>query len=266
MTERDWYTWHHDYDEPGTALARRLAAVQDQIGTALDAAPPGPLHAISLCAGQGRDLIGALAGHPRRDDVSARLVELDPRNADAARAAAEAAGLPRVEVVTGDAALTDQYAGMVPAYLVLVCGVFGNMTDDDVRRTIGYCTQLCAHGGTVVWTRGRWEPDLVPQICDWFAGCDFELLWVSDPAQGWGAGAHRFAAAPASLERGARMFSFSGHHPRTGPDRDRSLRDLDPERTGLPAPATARPARQARPPARFPTAFPRSTRRSGSAS
>ena len=284
VTERDWYTWHHDYDEPGTALARRLAAVQDQIRTALDAAPPGPLHAVSLCAGQGRDLIGALAGHPRRDDVSARLVELDPRNAAAARAAAEAAGLPRVEVVTGDAALTDHYAGMVPAYLVLVCGVFGNMTDDDVRRTIGYCTQLCAHGGTVVWTRGRWEPDLVPQICDWFADRGFELGWVSDPAQGWGAGAHRFTGTPVPLERGARMFTFTGHHPRTGPDRHRPLRDLhpertgraprrqatsprrSPERTGLPARRTARPARQARPPGRFPAAFPRSTRRSGSAS
>ena len=79
VAERDWYTWHHDYDEPGTALAQRLAAVQDQIRAALDAAPPGPLHAISLCAGQGRDLIGALARHPRRDDVSARLVELEAR-------------------------------------------------------------------------------------------------------------------------------------------------------------------------------------------
>ena len=302
VTERDWYTWHHDYDAPSTALAQRLAAVQDQIRTALDAAPPGPLRAISLCAGQGRDLIGALAGHPRRDDVSARLVELDPRNAAVARAAAEAEGLSRVEVVTGDAALTDQYAGMVPAYLVLVCGVFGNMTDDDVHCTIGYCTQLCAYGGTVVWTRGRWEPDLVPQICDWFADRGFELGWVSDPVEGWGAGAHRFTEAPVPLERGARMFTFTGHHPRTGPDRDRPLRAFHPERTGcvprrhppaappersrwahgyvltypvrhrLPARArlrarpTARPAGQARPPGRFPAAFPRSTRRSGSVS
>ena len=42
VTERDWYTWHHDYDEPGSDLAQRLAAVQDQIRVALDAAPPGP--------------------------------------------------------------------------------------------------------------------------------------------------------------------------------------------------------------------------------
>jgi hypothetical protein len=60
VTERDWYTWHDDYDDPATALARRLAAVQEQIRLTLDAAPPGPLAAISLCAGQGRDLLGVL--------------------------------------------------------------------------------------------------------------------------------------------------------------------------------------------------------------
>jgi hypothetical protein len=223
VTERDWYTWHRDYDSPGTALGRRLAAVQAQIRVALDAAKPGPLCAISLCAGQGRDLIGALAGHPRQHDVRARLVELDPRNADAARQAAQAAGLPEVEVVTGDAALTDAYAGMTPADLVLVCGVFGNMTDADIERTVGYCTQLCARDGTVVWTRGRWAPDLLPQICDWFAGRGFDELWVSDPAEGWGAAAHRFTGTPDPLEPGARMFTFRGHYPRTGPPRRLSL-------------------------------------------
>ena len=72
---------------------------------------------------QGRDLIEVLAAHPRRDDVRARLVELDARNAAFARGAAGAAGLGQVEVVTGDAALTDHYRDVVPAELVLVCGV-----------------------------------------------------------------------------------------------------------------------------------------------
>jgi Putative methyltransferase len=222
VSERDWYSWHRDYDRPGTVLARRLAAVQQQIQIALDAAPPGPLPAVSLCAGQGRDLIAVLARHPRRGDVTARLVELDPRNAEAARLAAGAAGLPQVEVVTGDAALTDHYVGLAPAYLVVACGVFGNMTDEDVERTVGYCTQLCAHGGTVVWTRGRWEPDLLPQICDWFAARGFEPLWVSDPAEPWGAAAHRFAGTPAPLQRGARMFTFTAHDSRTGPPRHKN--------------------------------------------
>jgi hypothetical protein len=240
VTERDWYTWHDDYDKPATMLARRLAAVQEQIRVALDQAKPGALRAISLCAGQGRDLIGALASHPRQHDVRARLVELDPRNAAVARQAAEAADLPRVEVVTGDAALTDAYAEMTPADLVLVCGVFGNTTDADIKRTVGYCTQLCARDGTVVWTRGRWSPDLLPQICDWFAGRGFDELWVSDPAEGWGAAAHRFTGTPDPLEEGARMFTFRGHDPGTGPDRH--LFSLSTERTLV----RARPPRSPR--------------------
>jgi hypothetical protein len=196
VTEMDWHAWHDDYDKPGTPLAARLAAVQDQIRVALDAAPPGPLHAISLCAGQGRDLIGVLPRHPRRDDVTGRPVEIDPRNAAAAREAAEAAGLPGVEVVTADAALTDQYAGMVPAYLVLACGMFGHLTDDDVRRTIGFCTQLCAHGGTVIWTRQRGEPDLVPRIRDWFTEDGFEPGLGVRPGTGLGGGRAPFHGKP----------------------------------------------------------------------
>lgn len=209
VAERDWYAWHDAYDDPGTALAQRLTAVQDQIRLALDTAPEGPLRAISICAGQGRDLVGVLADHPRRADVTARLVELDPRNADIARQAARAADLPRVEVVTGDAALTDQYAGLVPADLVLACGIFGNVPDEDIKRAVGYCTQLCAQGGTVLWTRRRdRHPALFAQICAWFAAAGFTPLWISAPAAPFGAAAHRFTAPPSPLEPGARMFTF----------------------------------------------------------
>jgi Putative methyltransferase len=219
VAERDWYAWHAPYDDPDSGLSRRLSWVQDRVRAALDAAPPGPLRVISLCAGQGADLIGPLSEHPRRDDVTARLVELDPRNADVARRLAAAAGLDRLEVVLGDAALTSQYADLVPADLVLVCGVFGNITNADVERVIGYCTQLCAAGGTVIWTRGRWEPDLVPQVCAWFEERGFERVWLSGPGYGQCCGAHRFTASPVPLERDAVMFRFSDHDVHRGPDR-----------------------------------------------
>lgn len=209
-TGRDWVAWHDAYDDPQTPLAQRLVAVQARITEALDQAPPGPVRAISICAGQGRDLIGVLAVHPRGRDVIARLVELEPRNAAAARRLAADAGLTQVEVVTGDAAQADAYAGLVPAGLVLACGVFGNITDEDVARTIRYCAGLCAAGGTVVWTRARRQPDLVPQICDWFAAEGFELLGVSAPGTRWGVGAHRFAGTPTPLPAGQRMFTFVG--------------------------------------------------------
>ena len=213
----DWYAWHDDYDQPGSALSRRLTELRLRIGEALDQAPPGTLRVVSLCAGQGRDLIPVLAAHPRRDDVIACLVELDPRNAEVARAAAAAAGLSAVQVVVGDAALTDHYAGLVPANLVLVCGIFGNIVDADIRATVRHCAALCATGGTVFWTRHRREPDLVPTICNWFAEEGFTPVAVSSPADGVGVGVHRFTGRPRSLPAGVTMFEFVGHDRITRP-------------------------------------------------
>jgi hypothetical protein len=188
-----------------------LRVVRERIGIALDGSAPGPVRVASLCAGQGRDLLGVLADHPRRADVRALLVELDPENTAVARETARAAGLSGVEVVTGDAALTDHYVDLVPADLVLACGIFGNIGDDDIHRTIGFCASLCATGGTVVWTRHRNTPDRVPLICEWFEQSGFTRDWLSTPDTVFGVGAHRHTGAPHPLPRGETMFTFVGY-------------------------------------------------------
>ncbi|MGH9250784.1 MAG: hypothetical protein ACRD0W_14855 [Acidimicrobiales bacterium] len=143
-----WAQWHVDYDNPGSALARRLRVVQALLGRALDTAPPGPVRLLSLCAGQARDVLGVVPGHPRRNDVRARLVELDPDNAAAAREGIRRAGLDQIDVLAADAGTTDSAVGAVPADVVLLCGVFGNITDDDIEGTIRATPMLCASGAT----------------------------------------------------------------------------------------------------------------------
>ena len=234
MAERDWYDWHAPYSDPSSGLSLRLSWVQERIRVALDETPPGPIRLISMCAGQGHDVLGVLPDHPRRGDVTARLVELDPRNTEAARRLAAERGLGNVEIVTGDAALTSQYADLAPADVVLACGMFGNMTDANVERVISYCTQLCAAGGTVIWTRARSrvEPDgpaPVPQACAWFEERGFERVWVSDRGYEPCCGAHRFTAAPALLEPGATMFTF---RPFRAPGRGPA--DVMPGHVGVP--------------------------------
>ncbi|WP_049563385.1 class I SAM-dependent methyltransferase [Nonomuraea sp. SBT364] len=202
---RDWVSWHDDYDRPRSGLRRRLAVVQRAIRTALDS---GAERVVSLCAGQGRDLLPVLAAHPRRGRVRARLVELDERNARLAEERAPAG----VEVVCADAALTDAYAGAVPADLVLACGLFGNLSDADVRRTISALPQLCAPGATVVWTRHTHEPDLVPSICGWFEESGFDRAALETAE--FGVGVHRYAGPPTPLRPGERMFTFFPQGPR----------------------------------------------------
>jgi hypothetical protein len=211
MTGMDWQAWHDEYDDPRSPLARRLRVVRERVRAALDVAPPGPLRLVSLCAGQGRDVVDAPAGHPRRTDVRARLVELDPRNCAYAERSAAGAGLDLVDVVTGDASRPGHYRDLVPADVVLVCGVFGNITDEDVARVIGLLPAFCRTGGTVIWTRHRDEPDLVPRICRWFEKSGFAQVWLSEPGTGYGVGAHRFTAEPPPLPDGGPLFTFVGY-------------------------------------------------------
>jgi Methyltransferase domain len=210
MTHANWHSWHDAYDDPDSWQSRRLVTVRDRIRSALDSAPPGPLTVLAMVAGQGRDLIPELAVHPRRNDVTARLVELDERNTDIARAAAREAGLSNVDVVTGDAALTDHYLGMAPADLVLICGLFVHIADEDIQRVVRQGPALTKRGGRVIWTRDHGEPDLVAQICDWFAGEGFEKAWETGPEVMHAVVEHRSHRDPVPLAPGSTLFTFVG--------------------------------------------------------
>lgn len=207
---RDWVDWHRAYDQRGSSLHKRLMVVRQLVAEALDDMPNRrPTKVVSMCAGQGRDVIPVLARHPRRHDTDVRLVELDPRLAHNAHERARRAGLDRVEVVTADAGLTDAYAGAVPADLVLVCGVFGNVTDDDIAFTIEQLPQLCAEGATVIWTRNREPVDIIPKVRQWFAAAGFgELALVTPPGVTFAVGAHRLLGTPSRLTPGVRLFEF----------------------------------------------------------
>jgi hypothetical protein len=211
MTGSAWLRWHDRYDEPGSSLQRRLARVRARVSAALDACPPGQVRVLSMCAGQGLDLIPVLAVHRRRTDVRALLVELDPANAAAARVAVRAAGLRQVTVTTGDAALTSAYADVVPVGVALVCGVFGNISDGDVRGTVHALPMLLRPGATVIWTRHRGEPDLTPAIRGWLADAGFtEAGFDTEPGYLYGVGTHVLTGPPQPFSPQIRLFRFEG--------------------------------------------------------
>ena len=197
---RDWVAWHELYDDPSSVLSARLRLVQAQLADALDRAPAGPVRLLSLCAGQGRDVTGVLPTHPRRDDVSAVLIEANAENAETARRNAAAAGLPQVEVREADASRPSGYADVLPADVLLLCGIFGNVSDADIQRTIAAAPALSAPGATVIWTRHRRPPDLTPTVRTWFREAGFaEVSFISPedaPRTAVGAGRlHRAAAS-----------------------------------------------------------------------
>ena len=99
----------------------------------------------SVCAGDGRDVLGALALRPDVADADVTMLEIDP--VLAARAWQQAADLhpapgstcgwrtPEIPLPT---------LGAVPADIVLLVGIFGNISDADLARTIAGGTPRCA--------------------------------------------------------------------------------------------------------------------------
>jgi hypothetical protein len=57
---RDWHAWHDEYDDPASSLSRRLVVVRRQVDAILRARP-GPTRLVSMCAGDGRDVLPVLA-------------------------------------------------------------------------------------------------------------------------------------------------------------------------------------------------------------
>jgi hypothetical protein len=202
-TGSHWVRWHEPYEDPTSPLSLRLRLVQSMVRGFLDAVPParpGPIRIVSMCAGQGRDVIDVVSTHPRVGEVSALLVELDPALVAFARDRAVAAGVAaHVRIVQGDASLCRWYEADVPADLVLVCGVFGNISPGDITRTIQALPGFCRIGSEVIWTRHRRPPDATPAIRADFAAAGFtELAFEAPDGYVLTVGRHRLDGGPDS--------------------------------------------------------------------
>ena len=214
VVSRDWQTWHREYDDPTSSLSRRLEVVRAQLRSVLEGAG-GPVRLLSLCAGDGRDTLPVLAASAV--DVSAVLVELDPVLAEAGRTSAVSLGLQGVEVRTADAGSTSCAEGAVPADVVMACGIFGNVTDSDVARTVATLPSLLAAGGHVIWTRGRrvpHDPTEVPgdpsePVRGLFVDAGFEeVAFVRPDDASFRVGVARWPHPGAPYKPDVRMFDF----------------------------------------------------------
>lgn len=213
---KDWLEWHSYYDDPDSSVSRRLAVVQRDLRRALAEAPDGEdgvLRLVSMCAGEGRDVLPVLAERRGVRPVSALLIEFDPVVSQRARAAADDSGLSGVEVRVADAGMTDTYLDLPPAHVLLVCSVFGNISYSDMRRTVATLPALLADGGLVIWTRaGRTghDPSLQVQAC--FLDHGFtEISFTATSDDAFRIGMHRVRGGPDDVRRpqpGRRMFSF----------------------------------------------------------
>jgi hypothetical protein len=202
----DWVDWHADYDDPGSSLTRRLAVVRRRIEQTLTETRVDRV--LSLCAGDGRDILPVLAAQPRDRLPDTVLVESDPRLARAAVAAAtDAALVSAVRVVVGDAGDPTVFRAALPVDLLLLCGIFGNIAEPDIHRTIEAAPSMLAPGGTVIWTRGGSVPDRRNSVRAWFGAAGFTEIGFDGPPEHFGVGVARWGDGPRT-DLPETLFSF----------------------------------------------------------
>jgi hypothetical protein len=210
---KDWFEWHDLYNtEP--KLQQRLEIVRKYISYSLDNSPVRPIRVVSICAGDGRDLLGTLANHPRAKDVYARLVELNPQLVERGRATIESLGLTKqIEFINGDATSSANYEGAVPADIVIVCGVLGNLADqNELNRLLGNLSFLSRKGAFILWTRGHSNGVAYSETVRKYFGefgfeeINFQLTATRDMA----VGIHRYLGENVSVPKEQQLFVFSG--------------------------------------------------------
>ncbi|OUL20991.1 SAM-dependent methyltransferase [Nostoc sp. T09] len=210
---KDWFEWHDLYNtEP--KLQQRLEIVREYITYSLDASPAGRIRVVSVCAGDGRDLLGTLANHPRSQDVYARLVELNPNLVERGKATIESLGLAKqIEFINGDATISANYVGAVPADIVIVCGVFGNLADEaELKRLLDNLSFLSKQGAFVIWTRGDTNGIRYSEIArKVFQDYKFEEVKFKFTATGdMGVGINRYIGENLPAPKEQQLFVFSG--------------------------------------------------------
>jgi hypothetical protein len=206
----DWSSWHSEYENPDSELNARKRAVQKQVTSIARQSPPGPITVLSICGGQGRELIGALEHHDRQSDVRGRIVELDEENSAYARKWAQRAGLDKLEVVTGDASASSSYAGLPPVDLVVISGVFGHIDRADRQRLIAFLPQVCSTGARVVWTYFNWDQARTDEVRTDFKDRNFveESFEVLEGKFAFTITRNRLSASPLPFDPDTKLFTF----------------------------------------------------------
>ena len=141
------------------------------------------------------------------------LVELNPANVAEARRRAQAAGLDNLEVLEGDAGLSENYPSAGRASLVVVSGVFGQLSMEDVVRTITLLTEICKTGGSVIRTTYEVLSEKQVAIEGHFADHAFEQVGFElTSGKTYGVVQHRYRGEPQPLSHPARIFTYGSSH------------------------------------------------------
>ncbi|RBP48046.1 amino acid adenylation domain-containing protein [Roseimicrobium gellanilyticum] len=210
----DWTNWHQLYDA-GMGISARLRLVEEQLRAAVEACQPGPVRILSICAGDGRDIFGAFAGHPRSQDVHAVLIDTDAAGLQRAETWAVEAGMGgRIQTLCADATSGANYRGVTHADIVLVSGVLAHVSEASIPGLIQSLPMLLQTGGWLIWNRhlvlnrGSEHVSLLRDLLR-STGFKEEVYELTSP-KGFAVSSARYHGAMLPLDEQRVLFDFVG--------------------------------------------------------
>jgi hypothetical protein len=210
IRSKAWSGWpSRAYRKP--RFQERLQAVQEQFANCLEMATPGKVQVISICAGDGRDVIGTLRTHRRRNDVEAWLVELDLQSVSEGAEHATREGLAdSLHFLNADATDYTTYRDIAPADIVLACGVWGHVPAQERPGFVDALSQLCRPASMVLWTRGAAASrERLLEIESLFASPEWRCLRTTLTGdRHWAVASYRYLGPQKQLPKVGRIFNF----------------------------------------------------------
>ena len=207
--QRSWSDWHRMYQN-NEALKTRLDLVRQTLRAVLDARPSGRIRLVSICAGDGRDVLEVVATHPRRSDIEAWLLDSDAPSVARGLTAVASLGLARpVHFRRADAAAAQSYIDIVPADILLASGFIGRLTFGELEHFAACLPAFCNAGTELIWSRhvrGNQGVD-ISRVRELFRMHQFdERAFAIASTNGYAVGWQRFAGTAISLDPKMRLF------------------------------------------------------------
>jgi hypothetical protein len=187
LKEQSLEFWHDNYEDKTSTPYKRTLIVKKLIVDYL--INKNNITILSICAGQGRDVLTSLNA-----DTYAYLIDIDKKCIDYAQSYVNNNNIHNVSIIKADASLISTYVdnNIPKADLILICGVFGHLSLEDISITAQSLKQLIKTGGSVIWTRHKFDNDITKEVREAFELAGYkEETFISPKEEPFSIGMHK---------------------------------------------------------------------------
>ena len=202
----DWNDWHNHYDDLDSELSKRLGKVKEHIkNILLETENPTVLN---ICSGQGKDILESMLELDKDAEVFLIDTNIDALNSGINFAKKNNIGT--ITFINEDASHTSTYKkyDIPKSNIVLACGLFGHLNEDDSYTLVDFLKTQIKINGTVIWTKNI-ENDSISNLRKYFINNNFkEINYFGPEGSPWAVVCNQYVGEEFDLNKEYKIFNF----------------------------------------------------------